>query len=189
MRMISKAELMTRFNIKDEALRETLIACGFDTKLSEYPEDEIERYFAPVRKAISDKSKHFTLAQAKEWATKERAKGARKAAVPDDDGFEEKLDDLEDLASSFQGAVVDLLIERIEDRLPNMFMEAIYRRMALSGDDAFEVFQRRLNGYAKHHLTEGIDNDRRGRIPGLPYTVDVDAEDMDEEDPHVGDEA
>jgi len=177
MRMITKPELEKKYSIQRDALQRTLEACGFDTSLSEYPEDEIERYLTPARRMIKENG--LTLDKVREWATAERQKENKRPsgqsnAHSDPRGIMDKFS--HDAGSSIAEMAVDAGFEQIFDR----FLDAYYVRMNEYGGLAKDIFQAKIMERTKYHL--GQTGETLGLPGAKPDAIDTESLVVDDDE-------
>lgn len=165
--MITKKQLQERFQISDVTVTQTLRACGFDTKSTEYDDDEIEFIFAPARKLLehSDPQVKKTYDQIKPWAEERRREW--QVLKTGNDGDTSPLSDIinsvgDTLMEDLDGMLLDYVEANI-DKLPQMF----YRNLKRTMDEGhFETARYKFYQRFSTHLKSRVSNHSYTGLPG-----------------------
>jgi hypothetical protein len=166
----TKKELVDELGIKDTTLRETLKACGFDTKRQEYPADEIDQILKPARELLAG-GEITTLREMSEWAKKKRQE-----LYGDDDGGDDE--EARDVDHIFEEMVLEetekrlfRALQRRIDMIPVLYEDTV-RQLRSEGQfaAAFDAFEERKQERFREEMRKMTSRKRQG----LPYYEDDD---------------
>jgi hypothetical protein len=190
MKTYTKKELTEELGIKDTTLRETLRACGFDTKRQEYPKDEIDNILRPARELLNNGNLR-TLQEMSEWAKKKRRElYGDDEEMPDESAYSYGEED--EIDAIFE----EIILQETERRMlrmfrknmasiPELYMKAA-RTLYSSGEmkATFDRLEERRNELFRKEMRDEIRARR-----GLPYykndnddVIDTDADVIDDSD-------
>lgn len=188
MKTYTKKELIEELGIKDTTLRETLKACGFDTKRQEYPKDEIDKILRPARELLENGSLG-TLREISEWAKEKRRElYGEDEETPDESvssyGEEDEVDAIfeEIILQETERRMLRMFRKNMAS-IPELYMKAA-RTLYSSGEmkAAFDRLEERRNELFRKEMRDEIRARR-----GLPYykgddIIDTDADVIDDSD-------
>ncbi len=176
----TKKDLVEELGIKDTTLRDTLKACGFDTKLQEYPAEEIDQILKPARQLLVE-GKLKTLREVGEWAKKKR-----RELYGDDDG-NVPLSDVDDLFEEMileeTGKRILRALQRRSDSIPRLYEESLLQIMSEGRiTAAFDAWEERKAELFRKEMRSMASRKQQG----LPYyeddgVIDTSADVIDDE--------
>lgn len=185
--MITKKELEDRYQISLNTVRKTLEACGLNTSLEEYTEEDIQNRFEVARRMINEEQKSYKEVAAhfgvegggdadEHLPPPPNGTGNGHSGVIDDSPLE---DAIRSNVETYIQEVTDDAVHEVIEHLPQMIYESA-RKAVQSGAirDAFQrMLEQRRTFKANQSYGGATINVAAG---GLPFVDDDDEDDEPE---------